>query len=997
MLAPTWYGLADFGPLQTNADNADNETLEDSWTQSAEFIEEDQLEAQHNPIERSSVAEDVVDQLDYHQSPEEGPSPTAERSLSSASSPPPETESADKSQPLSQSQTRSASYTDSQPQPRSVSESQHQAAQLVGSIEASAPTFDGDASAASSQHTDRETEQLSASLGTTDRVAATSIEHNTLPRVRSRSPARLTTDRRASQSSSLTPEIGIQSRRQNQRLAQNPLSGLNSSPLPSVPSQVPAVIGESAPPRPQVSSLLSATPYHGSVVEMDPSTPQSEKSLKSTLAALHKERELRRAERHTPKADAPRLAIPSITPASAVPARLQSPAVDRDLRSPSVASVVPPNEVIPEEAPEDYSRSERFQTLLPEQSPQTIGNQGTAATRFTEASAQAGVLDSNQHVLAIDLGEIQRDQYKQTIAYEREAIDKFLTQIWPEESHLFGKAQHLVQQLRHILTHADLINEETFTQASYVEPDKKAQWDVDYSAKFRFLQALLVNGQPFDFSTAIVVEPGRLSNILQTFLQGSNISHMVAGHEDVFMDKPSVIIFHTDTEQSLTVPPPDLIIALDGNLSNEVVGRAQATLSRVDEGNDLVPFFTLVVPKSVEHIERIMPTYSSEAERLHVLVSTIASLRSEAGRPEDGALSMEDLACRLIDSLVDADNYTVDTTLPEIQLMSPAVSSQNSTQGDSTEGSLNAHGTKRPFDDYIASMPNTKKSRVNDIADNTDPSTINPQDMDISHVSESVPSQALPDVAALQARLQEHITALEKLQFENEEQRAILFDTQGALEKAQRITLAANARAENLQAVNTNLRTQNNVLKTELSASKAALLDHSIPERRSFEVLQASLAASTAEATKNAKQAATLSADLDYLRSNYQTASNSATTLAQENRDLTTANALLEQQASSERTRAREMTLSGQNASWTQEKRRLKLELDNRNTMCQRLSEEVARLRESARGRMGTRASSVPRSPRVGSRPSSPPVGESAAAGGSGGAAKKPSRLRQEA
>lgn len=937
--------LTPFNLQTVNANNADIETQEDSSTQSADIIEADQLEDNDDPIELSSVVEDVLDQHDPQLL--QFPSPAAEGSLSSASSPP-ETESAEKSQSLSQSQTRPDSDQNWQLQ---TDRTEDTLSQLIASID---PSY---------------------RISSAPPVALS----GTLPRVSSGTSPRLA---RSHQASGLTIVTGSRSFDQRNSNSQRPYrridwSRYNSSPPASVPSQVPAIIGESAPPRPEISSQsqLPATPSRGTPDRMDSSTPQSGRSIRSTLSTLHRERELRRAERNA-ASPRPPLAVSTITPASAVPARLQSPAIDRDLRSPSVASVLPPNEVIPEEAPEDYTRSERFQTLLPEQSPQVNSSHEAGATRSTEVSTQPGSQDRNQHVLPIDMGEVQRDQYKQTITYYRDDIDNFLTQVWLQDSDVYGKAHSLVQQLRHIITHPDLINEETFTQVSYIEPYKKAQWDVDCSAKFRFLKALFESAQVFNLNIAMIVKPGRLSDILQMFFQGSSISFIIAGQDDVFMDKPAATIFHLDSEQSLTTPPPDLILALDGTLSSEDISTSQATLSRAEEGNSLVPFFSLVIPNSVEHVERSMPPYSSEAERLHVLVSTLVSLRNEAGRPQDGAPEMEDIAAGLVGSILNPDTWTAES-LPEIHLMSPAVSSQNSTQGDTIESSLN-HGTKRPFGDDLEDMPGVKKSRL---VDNDIPSTINPQEMDISHVSESIPSQPLPDIYALQTRLQEHIAALEKLQFENEEQRSKLFETQGELEQAQRLAAAAKRRAETLADSNINLRTQVAALRTEVSDTKALLLNHDNPNNRSNAILQAELDAAVAELAKQSRASKTHSDELDYVRSNYQTASNQASTLAQENKDLAAQNVTLQRDASGQRTHARQMVLNAQTQAWTLEKKRLVLELQNKNAMLQRNAEEIAKLKEG-RGRMGTRATSVPRSPRVGSRPSSP------------AAAAKPSRLR---
>jgi chromosome segregation ATPase len=110
-----------------------------------------------------------------------------------------------------------------------------------------------------------------------------------------------------------------------------------------------------------------------------------------------------------------------------------------------------------------------------------------------------------------------------------------------------------------------------------------------------------------------------------------------------------------------------------------------------------------------------------------------------------------------------------------------------------------------------------------------------------------------------------------------------------------------------------------------------------------------------------------LEEQLDYLRSQYQDRSNENTVLATANADYAKKVTELEIKASGEQARLKAINNDTLIKKYQDTVKQLRTVVKEREGTMQRMSEENARLREP-RGRVGTRTSSIPRSPRAGTR-----------------------------
>lgn len=886
-------------------------------------------------------------------------SPTAAQTSSSTSSPPP-TESPDKSQSQSQSQPLQSQISFEQPAQRTEEFEFDTTSTIEDNL--------------TSHHIDKAADPIIAEIlgqGSAPSLQTAQGVQISVPKPLASNPLP-SVEQRSGEPSQLNTRLPTFLASGQQKVGQGRLptsladpSLPNSSPIPSVPSVYPGGLGDSAPPPPPSASLTEQhrTPEpESNTPRMEPSTPSGGRPKGKFLERMSATRAAIRAR---PSATA------SPKPASAVPARLQSPSLqDRDTRSPSM---VPPVEAVAKEAPEDHFRSERYETLLPGHEPEP--QQSIGAATFEELASAPKA--ANLHVIRsipINFGEVQRDHYKQTITWRKDLIEEFTSKVWPADSPQADKARLLLQELRHIVLHPDLINEEVYTQQSQVSPEQKAQWDVDTSTKFRFLKHLFTASQIFNLNILLLVRPGRIVSLLEVFLQGIGVTFRVASDIANSPSKPAATILTTD-DDTLGYPTPDLILSLHGNLSDEVITKVQAQLSQ----GYPIPAMSLVVPRTVEHIEMTMPEDMPEADRLHVLLGTVTALRAEAGRDRVGNNNAveQDASC-LVNFLLSPVEWPFDD-LPGVSLVEPITASQASTASEvknSCESSFNGTGHKRALDDGADTQHGMKRTKISSSG------AIQSQDADISHISDSVASQqaikALKEEfarkerimnAALlkaQANLQDHVKALETLQYNHEEQRQELMHTISARDSAVATAQAAALRIATFETRMSDLRTERSVLQDQLREAKASVLNNTVPERAEFEALKEEALTAAAERTKLLNKAKTAEENLDYVREQYQTASNMASSLGKANAALEVRVAELLKKASGEQLKLREMAIDAQSKALTARNRQLELELRSREELIICKDEEIVKLKES-RGRMNTRGSSVPRTPRIGS------------------------------
>jgi hypothetical protein len=782
----------------------------------------------------------------------------------------------------------------------------------------------------------------------------------------------------------------------------------HSSSFVPVPSRTLSNIGESAPLPPDIPS----TPERSSVErtwKMEGKTPTSE--TKVGWAAKLK---AKRAEREAKRAPPPSITSSQVTPIkpSAVPPRINAeiaaespsragtPESRNGGRSPSAVPATLPIQAVTQD---EMNTSERYKTLVPQETENPSLRRQSTITGTT--SKEASNVGNFVHSVPIALMGHQRDSYPVMIQQHKDVIERFLATSHPTDE-LIVEIETMLERLRRITVHPDLDNTETYTQYD-VPASAHAKWAIDCSAKFLFLKHLIDELREKPVSIAVICRPGQLLQIIEDFLRGLEVAYCKADAGQQTEQSRGALSFKIiSPDEDVSVDSVDAVICLDN--SAEAGGPALKLL----QDSSLV-MMALVVPGTIEHVERCISPSLSHQQKLRAIVHGVFDLRRESGKLEHGQLPSVETAKILSSFITDKERVTEEWSIPALSMLEN-LDSQTESDIQLPQSSAAAHGAaeKRPFGTLDIEMPASaadtfKRPRLasNGVHTHDEPITINPLELDLSHVSDSVskPSNNVLDssdlvassdpnetierlrslVISTRTELAVHKQDLSGLQYRYEDQRAEIVSLTRRNDDAINTTQKAVARMSEEAATASAFRVENRSLKEQLKAAQEALADHSIPERAELEKQRIAVAQSEQEKAALQKRLQMVQKDLDYAQEMYQTSSTAARDLGKDNRELEAALTHMRHLASGEQGRAKQMTLDARAQNLARENKQLKAMARELTDALGRKDRELALMKEASRGRMGTRASSQPRSPRVtsplkaaGSRQSSPSASE---------------------
>ncbi|KAK4565808.1 hypothetical protein LTR86_003657 [Recurvomyces mirabilis] len=768
-----------------------------------------------------------------------------------------------------------------------------------------------------------------------------------------------------------------------------------SSPFPSVPNYSIGTFGASAPPQPVFSSSQSIPAMRASQGSLD-----SRASLKAKLQASRAQRRAQHAtnELTSARPSQSNTPVPQTQDAESIvsqaPKLVSSLIVDeQSRRSPSAFPAMEPPPVITQE---EMNTSERYETLLPQTRENGLHRTGSMAAPTLSRQTSKGLNPqlSHTYVLPIALVGHQRDQYPATVHEFAHLINEFLTSAAPA-AELLRDAEAFVTRMQNLTVHPDLVNSEALSQYA-VEPRQQAQWDVDCSAKCRFLKLLIDQLRDQSMHIAIVSQPGEITNILDVFFAGISIPHRrlsdihASSIQSEYQGLMITLVTLEDVVGEQTLSPADLIIAMDPAVSAQCM-----PTKGLLPGVHRAPVVTLVVPYSVEHIAQSLSAALGGDARLRLMISSIQHYSSMAGSLEEGQASIRSAAEQLANYLISGES---DREWP-LHTLEPLANIDSQTESDvemppalHKQDLENSVGIKRVHETSDETTEAVKKIRLDELTSDIvgeAPLTINPQEIQMTHISNSIPrptqvtSDGLDTDTTLmltdaeqslrnmlrdaQIRLDDHVEAISKLQYRFEEQRADLVTRTAERDSA--LMTAAKA-VERMQSNQNRLEViQANSAETgvQLAQANMRLLDHTTPERAEIERVRSEAHQARSEKEQIEKRLERLNQEHEYLRSIYQTASQSAQNLSSQNTDLENALAVAQNKATSEQARLRGMGYDAQTTLLRDENKKLKVMLKDREAAIKFKEEELTRLKEAQRGRMGTRGTSVPRSPRVGS------------------------------
>lgn len=251
--------------------------------------------------------------------------------------------------------------------------------------------------------------------------------------------------------------------------------------------------------------------------------------------------------------------------------------------------------------------------------------------------------DPNEHIISLAMNTRVRDQYTSTINMYRDEIMKLMDSDGRDQE-CINEITKLLGRINLTLQHSDLDAQETLEETSQPSAEDEATWAEQCSFKFLFLRHFLEEIRHQDMHASIVAQPGRLLDLLETFLKGRGIIYFrpdanVASHpgDPRFAHcRCQVSIVPSGLEwMKLAVSPASLVIAFDGSSQ---LNEPQVHRMREQEGQDwLRPVVRLMVYKSAEHLAKCIPLEIDEFDRTRKIVAGMTQLRHEVGvlQPED--------------------------------------------------------------------------------------------------------------------------------------------------------------------------------------------------------------------------------------------------------------------------------------------------------------------------------------------------------------------------
>jgi hypothetical protein len=785
-----------------------------------------------------------------------------------------------------------------------------------------------------------------------------------------------------------------------------------SSPFPAVPSQTLPTIGESAPSLPHTPSSQTRTPVRNSAT-MDRRTPTSEPKMgmAAKIKAMKAEQAAKRGQ--TPSKSATPSQITPVKP-SAVPPRINaelaaetpthagsSESFHNGGRSPSAVPAVLPVQAVTQD---EMNTSGRYKTLVPQEKENLLLRRQSTITGTASKEASKG--GNYVHSVPIALTGHQRDSYPLMIQHHKDIIERFLQTIVPSDE-LMVEIETLLERLRRIVVHPDLDNIETYTQYD-VPPSAHAKWAIDCSSKFHFLKHLIDELRDKELAIAVICQSAQLLHILENFLLGFKVTCYRADTGQLTEQDGCALtikIMSSNEDASHESLAADAVICMDN--SAEAGG---STLKLLQEPKSDLVMMTLAVPGTIEHVERCLSSNLTHQQKLRALVHGIFDLRHDSGKLEHGQLPSVETA-KVIAGLFNSSPADREWSIPALSMLENLDSQTESDIELPQSGEAAYSGVKHTLDTSEVEMPTSdtfKRPRLasNGVHPDDQLITINPLELDITHISDSAPLPShVPLVSSgvldpsdvnetvkrlqsllltAQSSLADHRHDLGELQYRHEEQRNQIIEltrkNEDAIEMAQK---AVTRMTEGSSTANA-MRIENRSLKEQLKAAQEALADHSIPERAELEQVRLAFQQSQNENQILEKRLKTQQSDIDYAQEMYQNSSSAAQRLGTTNRELENALSHASNRASGEQTRAKQMTLNARAQNLARENKQLKAKFNEQTDALTRKDKELSLLKEASRGRMGTRGSSVPRSPRMGSplknaagsRQSSPSAGE---------------------
>lgn len=257
-----------------------------------------------------------------------------------------------------------------------------------------------------------------------------------------------------------------------------------------------------------------------------------------------------------------------------------------------------------------------------------------------------------EYFVSLPLPSMVRDIYTRRIQEYRDDITTF-SHDGNTSSALLARMNDMIDSLKKVTDHQDLINEESATQAN-IPDSMQARWAESCSTKCYFLRAFLDAMRLTEGLIAVFARPGRMQDILESILKFNNFSYErpeqgSSGGDS--SDGMKVVLLPSGSEHDIMTAA--VIISFDETYHN---ARHLASIWGVKDSGQIAPTISLVVPCSAAHIDMCLPTAIDEMERTRLLVHSIQQTKEDVGKPEADDVTPDQAAIAVATWLTTSDD-----------------------------------------------------------------------------------------------------------------------------------------------------------------------------------------------------------------------------------------------------------------------------------------------------------------------------------------------------
>ncbi|KAL8772797.1 MAG: hypothetical protein Q9209_002142 [Squamulea sp. 1 TL-2023] len=588
--------------------------------------------------------------------------------------------------------------------------------------------------------------------------------------------------------------------------------------------------------------------------------------------------------------------------------------------------------------------------------------------------------DKNEHIIPLAMNTRVRDQYTSIINVYRDAIMK-LMETEGQSPDCIARIGELLIRISNTLQHSDLDAEETLDQSSQPSPEDEATWAEQCSFKFGFLRHLLEEIRHQDIHVSIVAQPGRLLNIIETFLKGRGIVYFRPdgkgsshpGDQRFAHCRCQVSVVPSGPEgRNLALNPAALIIAFDGSVS---AVEPQVQRMRIQQQCSwLQPIVRLVIYKSAEHLAICLPAEIEQPDRIRRIVSGMTQLRHEVGVLQDEDMPVNAVAEEVAIALR-LGGHERRWTLPSIRPLSLDFldsSRSSSTQEGSQlsqepEVSFQSSTLKRAWIDYLSkknadltSEIESLKHQINHLT--TSHKALEAQLVTITRTNKNLLSQTSSTQSTHETHISDLEASLSSLQTRYEDKDRAHRHLH--LEKTEVDESLASA-LQRIISQNTDLaalKASKKQLEVDLDLARKDLLTtpHQNPDITRITIAESSAREALTAKESLTKKVASLISELEFIRLEYQKASTSAVEFDAQVNTLTSQLEAANRKASGEAVRLATVNRDNAVKEAKREARQWKSMYEEREKVARREREEIETLKgRKGRGGVVTRGGSV--------------------------------------